>query len=240
MPGFIKEVIENFHIEIDKSQFPWTLPSFQGFTSLELDPRVTFFIGENGSGKSTMLEAIAINYGLPAEGGTKWHAFKTHDTHSPLKDQILLKKGIHPADEMFLRAETFYNMATYLDTQRSGRFSNLHSKSRGEGFLQTAAALKTPGMFFFDEPESALSIQGQFRFLVEMQRLVEEGSQLILATHSPVLLGLGIGKILEFSEDGIEEVKYKETKQYQLTLDFLRNRDRYVRSLGLTPDEDID
>ncbi len=238
MPGFIKEVLENFNIEIDRKEFPWTLPCFKGFHSLELDPKVTFFIGENGSGKSTLLEVIAINYGLPPEGGTKWHSFKTYDTHSPLMDQILLNKGIAPADSMFLRAETFYNMASYLETQRATRFSQLHSMSRGESFLATASALITPGLFIFDEPESALSINGLLRFLVEMQRLVEEGSQLIIATHSPILLGFGQGKILEFSTNGIHEVKYKETKQYQLTLDFLRNRERYVTSLGLTPDKD--
>jgi len=237
MGGFLSEVLVHPRIEVDRSRFPFQLPAFLGFQRLALHPQLTFFVGENGSGKSTMLEAIAVNYGLPAEGGTKQHTFSTYDSHSDLHDKIIIGKGDFPRESMFLRAESFYNMATYVDRAsreagRTPRFGWIHQRSHGEGFQDALRTLDPPGVYFMDEPESALSIQGQLILMARLKWLISKGSQLIIATHSPVILGFGLGWIYEFGNEGIQRREYEETASYQLTLDFLRNRGRYADILG--------
>ena len=233
MGEFLTRVCINPRINLNRDEFPFTLPVFREFRELMLHPDITFFVGENGSGKSTLLEAIAVNYGLPAEGGSKHHTFSTHDTHSELWDKIILAKPDYPKEAMFIRAETFYTFATYLEESGGIRYGDLHHRSRGQGFMETIAALKPPGLYLMDEPESALSVQGLITFLAQLKRLIDCGSQFIIATHSPILLGFGRGTIYEFTDDGIAAVEYKETNNYRLTLDFLKNRDRYAALLGL-------
>lgn len=233
MPGFLNHVLVNPHVEVDREVFPFTLPVFHEFQSLEFHPEVTFFVGENGSGKSTLLEAIAVYFGLSAEGGDRNHNFTTYDSHSELHEKIMLGRNEYPGEAMFLRAESFYNVASYLANAGGVRYGQLHKRSHGESFLDLIRALKPPGLYFLDEPEAALSIQGQLTLLVMPNELIKEGSQVIIATHSPILLGLGRGWIYEFSESGIERKEYRETKSYLLTLDFLQNRDRYARLMDL-------
>lgn len=238
VPGFIRSVSVNPRVEVNRDCFPFTLPVLHTFETLDLHPEMTFFVGENGSGKSTLLEAIAVNYGLPAEGGSRHHTFSTHDSHSDLWDNIVLAKPDYPKEAVFLRAETFYTMATYLhqaalDGRSPPRFGWSHIRSHGEGFLETVSSFKPPGLYLFDEPESALSVQGQITFLAHMKQFVDAGSQCIIATHSPILMGFGRGKICHFTDDGIHEIGYHDTPHYRLTLDFLRNRERYSKLLGL-------
>ncbi len=233
----------NPRVEIDRTLFPFTLPVFRNFEALPLHPSVTFFVGENASGKSTLLEGIATNFGFPAEGGTRSHHYSTFDSHSGLGDSLVLAKGQAPKDSFFFRSESFYNLATYLDTAaREGggvpRFGWTHQRSHGEGFLETVSHLKPNGLYLFDEPESALSAQGQITFLSHMKRLVDGGSQFIIATHSPILMGFGKAWIYQFGTDGIARTTYRETEHYRLTFDFLRNRDRYAAHLGLDPEID--
>lgn len=241
MGAFISRVMVNPRIEIDRSEFPFSLPVLQKFERLDLHENVTFFIGDNGSGKSTLLEAIATNYGFPAEGGSLNHRFSTYHSHTDLGDKLILGKQDHPKTSYFFRSETFYNFATYLDqAAREGggapRFGWTHQRSHGEGFLDTMNALEPNGLYLMDEPEAALSVQGQFTFLTQMKLLVEKGCQFIIATHSPILLGYGNSLIYRFAEQGIEPTRYRETDHYRLTLDFLKNRERYVNLLGLDPD----
>ena len=239
VPAFIRTALINPRIDVDRTVFPFTLPVFKGFKSLEMHPQVTFLVGDNGSGKSTLLEAVAVAYGFPAEGGSKAHNFATFDSHSELHDKLLLAKEDFPKDCLFLRAETYYNFTTYAFQawKESGggppKFGLVHERSHGEGFLDTIAKLKPPGLYLMDEPESALSATGQLTFLVHMKRLIDGGSQFIIATHSPILLGFGKSWIYEFTEDGMERTTYHKTKPYILTLDFLKNRGRYVKELGL-------
>jgi predicted ATPase len=236
MPGFIQRAFLNPRKNIDRGEFPLTLHVFRGFEGIEFHPQVTFFVGDNGSGKSTLLEAVAVNYGFSAEGGTKGHSFRTMDTHSGLHENLILAKMDYPRDALFLRAETFYNMASYVKEAGGSRFGHLHEMSHGEGFLEAIGTLNPPGLYLMDEPESALSPVGQLSFLVQMKRLVDGGGQFIIATHSPILLGFGRGWIYEFSENGMNRVDYRETTPYLITQDFLKNRGRYVELLGLDPD----
>ncbi len=235
MPRFITRAQLVQEIPVDRTRFPFTLPVFRDFEEIDFHPRVTFFVGENGSGKSTMLEAVAVAAGLPAEGGSKMHRFSTHDTHSDFFDSLTIVRGEFPADTFFLRAESFYNLATYLQKDGLYRYGDIHHVSHGQGFLEAIMAFKPHGLYLFDEPESALSPQGQFTLLARMKELVDLDSQLIIATHSPILLGYGDALIYEFSDEGIREVKYRETQAYLLTRDFIANRDRYGRLLGLDP-----
>jgi predicted ATPase len=237
--GFIESVIVNPYVEIDRSAFPFTLPVLRDFQSLPLHPRVTLFCGENGSGKSTMLEAMALNYGMPAEGGSKQHSFSTFDSHTGLHEMILLQKKNYPAESFFFRAESFYNLASYVErAAREGggggpRFGFVHRRSHGEGFLDFMRAIMPNSLVLMDEPESALSAQGQLSFLAHLQRLVNLECQFVIASHSPFILGFPDAHILHFSPEGILPTSYEETDAYQLTLRWIRDPEGFGKMVGL-------
>jgi predicted ATPase len=210
---------------------------------LEVSPAVTFFIGENGSGKSTLLEAIATRFGFNAEGGNKNFNFATNETHSDLHDYITLERGAsYPSDGFFLRAESFYNVATEIDrigVERAYGGRSLHQQSHGEAFLALMQhRFQGDGIYILDEPEAALSPQRQLSVLTLMHRLVYHHSQLIIATHSPILLAYPNARIYQFSETGISEVSYTDTEHYQITKNFL-NRPEHMLNFLLS-DEDAD
>ena len=167
-------------------EYPFCIPAIKHLRQLKFHPKVTFFVGENGSGKSTLLEAIAVKYGFNAEGGNKNLQFATEETHSPLNEYICLERNAYPTDGFFLRAESFYNVATQID--RLGvNFSygkkSLHAQSHGEAFLSLLCnRLQGDGLYIFDEPEAALSPQRQLSVLTLIHRLVYHNSQLIIAS----------------------------------------------------------
>lgn len=238
MPDYIRAVLINPHVEVDRTRFPFTLPAFKDYEYLKLDPKITFFVGENGSGKSTLLEAIAVNFGMPAEGGSRQHRFSTFDSHSELHEKIMLQKGLRPDDTFFLRAESLYNMASYVDraAREAGvppRFGFLHNRSHGESFIDIVNGLKPEGLYLFDEPESALSPQRQLAFLVRIGELLKAHCQILIASHSPIILSFPGALIYQFSEAGIQQIEYEETEHYWLTLDYLKNRKRYMDRLGV-------
>ena len=220
-------------------EYPFSIPSIRHLHRLEFHPGVTFFIGENGSGKSTLLEAIAVKAGFSAEGGDKQLQFDTHDTHSQLHDCLRLERSFgRVTDGFFLRAESFYNVASAMENLGSTFHGyggkSLHRQSHGESFLAVMKErLQGGGVYLFDEPEAALSPQRQLSVLTLMHRLVHHQSQLIIATHSPILLAYPNARIYQFSEDGIAEVKYTETEHYLITKDFLN---RHERMLGILLD----
>lgn len=230
--------IEGFKINWDKiesSSFLRELPALADLKELEFNKNVTFFSGENGSGKSTVLEALAVNAGFNPEGGSKNYNFSTFDSTSELKDALtLIKSWKRPSWGYFLRAESFYNVATkemeYSDVFHPSM--NYHEKSHGESFLSLAQVnLKPNGIYFLDEPEAALSPQRQLTLLLEIRESVKKGSQFIIATHSPILLGLPDSEILSFGEHGIFPCKYEETESYQITKMFVNNRDKILNVL---------
>lgn len=226
--------------------YPFSIPSIRHLHRLEFHPAVTFFIGENGSGKSTLLEAIAVKAGFSAEGGDKQLQFGTHDTHSPLHDCLRLERTFgSPTDSFFLRAESFYNVASELEkigsTFHAYGGKSLHHQSHGESFLAVMKErLQGGGVYLFDEPEAALSPQRQLSVLTLMHRLVHHQSQLIIATHSPILLAYPHARIYQFAESGITEVKYTETEHFLITKDFLNQHERMLKILLESEDAELE
>ena len=197
---------------------------------------VTFFVGENGSGKSTLLEAIAIACGFNPEGGTRNYNFSTYDSHSELCSALRLSRGVRRAGYgYFLRAESFYNVATKEEEYSrgpGGRPQHFHEKSHGESFLALAQnSFRPNGLYLLDEPEAALSPQRQLTLLMEIDRCVKEGSQFIIVTHSPILLGLPGAEILSFDDGPIHPCTYEETDSYQVTSMFINNREQILHRL---------
>ncbi len=224
--------------KISPSSYLREIAALQGLEELAFLKPVTFFVGENGTGKSTLLEALAVAYGFNAEGGTKNYSFSTYDSHSELCQALRIGKGYRKARwGYFLRAESFYNVATKEEEYASEPFGRvlpeeLHQKSHGESFLAVAQKHFRPdGLYILDEPEAALSVQRQLTLLLEIYRLAERGAQFLIASHSPILLGFPDGEILSFDEGRIRAVDYEETESYQVTELFINNREYLLERL---------
>jgi len=226
--------------EVDDSIYPFSIPAIKNAKSLDLSSSVTFLVGENGSGKSTLAESIAVAAGFNAEGGTKNYSFSTQDTTSSLTDSISLIRGTRREKYgYFLRAESFYTTANYAESGTHGAGGpipiyfdgkHIHEQSHGEAFLSILKEFR-PGLFVFDEPESALSPQRQLSLMVAMKNLIEQGSQFIVATHSPILLSYPGAAIYELSETGITKTAYEDIEHVRLTKDFLNDPSQYLRRL---------
>lgn len=227
--------IQIFWERIAADSYLKQIPAIQGLQYLEFQKPVTFFVGENGSGKSTMLEAIAVAAGFNPEGGTRNYCFSTYDSHSELCDAIRIRKGFrHPGWGYFLRAESFYNVATK-EEEYADRFvpsEHLHQKSHGESFLAIAQKhFRQNGLYFLDEPEAALSPQRQLTLLMEIDRCAKKESQFVIVTHSPILLGIPDAEILTFDDGKIHPCSYEETESYQVTEMFINYREQMLKRL---------
>lgn len=227
---FLRSVSIDWNRVTDYTQ---NIAALHTFASLEFRNQITFFTGENGSGKSTLLEAIAIAYGCNPEEGTKNYRFHTMDTHSTLYEGIHMIRGPYlPACSYFLRAESFYNVATraeeYYATYQGKR---LHACSHGESILSFIQSFRDAGLFLLDEPEATLSPQRQLALLIQLSTMAREGSQFLIATHSPILLGIPQAQILSFDDGIIEEITYEQTASYQITEMFINNREYMLAKL---------
>ena len=215
--------------KIDQGSYLRKIESIKDLDELIFEKPITFFVGENGSGKSTLLEALAVAYGFNPEGGTKNYSFSTYDSHSPLYEAIRVSKGFRKAKwGYFLRAESFYNVATkeeeYADIAHPSE--KYHEKSHGESFLALAQNhLRPNGLYLFDEPEAALSPQRQLTLLLEICSCAKQGSQFIIVTHSPILLGIPNAQILSFDDGTVHNCEYEETESYKVTEMFINNRE---------------
>lgn len=223
-------------------EYPFCIPVVRHLKTLPFHPDVTFLIGENGTGKSTLLEAIATALGFNPEGGTKNSHFSTRDTHSNLSEYIKPGRSYKtPKDGFFLRAESFYNVASYIDeVAYTGSYggASLHDQSHGESFLSLLIhKFKGNGLYLLDEPEAALSPSRQLSALALIHHLVQRESQFIIATHSPILMAYPGARIYLFSEDGIHDAQYEETDHFRVARDFLNHREEVLRVLLSEPDE---
>ena len=227
--------------KIDKYSYLRNIEAIKELEQLEFPSAITFFVGENGSGKSTLLEAIAIAYGFNPEGGTRNYSFSTYDSHSELHDAMRISRGYRKAKwGYFLRAESFYNVATkeedYADPEHPSE--KYHEKSHGERFLAIAQSqVKPDGVSLLDEPEAALSPQRQLTLFMEICECAKKGSQFIIATHSPNLLGIPGAEILTFDNGPIHRCEYKETDSYQVTEMFINHREQLLGKLILAREE---
>lgn len=231
---FIEKISIDWRL-VGRDSYLRRIPALQGVKELEFHVPVTCFVGENGTGKSTLLEAVAAAWGFNPEGGSRNYRFSTYDSHSELWDALRVAKGVRKCRwGYFLRAESFYNVATkemdYADVDHPSM--RLHERSHGESFLAVIQEkISKEGLYILDEPEAALSPQRQLTLLLEMKRAADEGAQFIIATHSPILLGFPGAEILSFDGRGLRRVGYEETESYQVTKLFLENREALLRRL---------
>lgn len=242
--GFFRHV--RLDADADTGRYPFTLPVVAQLArtgGLELDPGVTFLVGDNGTGKSTLLEALAVAAGFNAEGGSQSFRFATRATQSSLSDHLVLRWGTtKPRTGFFLRAESFYNVATEIDRlDQEGPYPllpayggrSLHERSHGESFLDLVTHRFGPGgLYLLDEPEAALSVRGCLALVARIADLIAQGSQFVVATHSPILLAVPGAQILQIDPSGqIEQVSYDEADPVALTRGFLTDPDRFLHHL---------
>lgn len=249
-PGFLHS-IELLRGDAWRSErYPYNLSAVRGWDRLEMHPKVTFFVGENGSGKSTLIEAIAVALGFNAEGGSKNFNFGTRESHSALYKSIrLVKSPRRVRTGYYLRAESFFNVATEIERlddapggprvidSHGGR--SLHEMSHGESFMALMEhRFSGNGLYVLDEPEAALSPQRQLAFLARLHDLAEDGSQFIIATHAPIILGYPHARIYEFTARGVEAVEYEDLEHVKVTRNFLNRRATFLEVLLAGDDQD--
>jgi predicted ATPase len=231
-------------------EYPFSIPAIGCLNELRFEQPVTFFIGENGSGKSTLIEAIAVASGLNPEGGSRNFNFSTRASHSGLKDHLRLNRSLRrPRDSYFLRAESYFNVATQIEELdrelggappiiRSYGGKSLHEQSHGESFFALFMnRLGGDGFYILDEPEAALSPSRQLSFLTRLHELVGEGCQFLIATHSPILMAYPQAEIYLLADAAPRLVSYRETEHFTVTRNFLNRTDQMLRVLLSESDE---
>jgi len=233
--SFVIDMTLRREIVPDLDSYPFNLPAIRHLKVLTFHPAVTFIVGENGSGKSTLLEAMAVALGFNAEGGSRNFNFGTRPSHSVLHEYIRIAKGFRrPQDGFFLRAESFFNVATEIENlgpSLLGAYGgvSLHEQSHGESFMALLThRFRAKSLYVLDEPEAALSPQRQLAALARIHQLVKQGCQFIIATHSPILMAYPDAKIYACMADGLRRTDYEDTEHYQVTRDFLANPQRML------------
>lgn len=233
----ITSLEENF----DRSRYPFNIPAYEKGINIALDAKVTLLVGENGSGKSTLLEAIAECCGFDPEGGNRDHNRESFRDRSDLAKALRLSWMPRTTEGFFLRAESFFNFATYIESVSNLKAyggKSLHQQSHGESFLALFENRFEHGFYILDEPEAALSPQRQLAFMSIINQLEAPGhAQFLIATHSPMLLSYPGAKVISFDDGEIKQIDYKESSHYQLTKSFLESPERYFRQLFLDNDD---
>lgn len=227
---FIKAIKLNRDMVEDFNEYPFNIPVINSLTEIVFDKPITFIAGENGSGKSTIVESIALSVGLSAEGGTGNMTYETLNSTSALNDYLTIRRsGLLPRWKYFLRAETFYTMAQatsrYFDDSMS-----IFEQSHGEAFNNLFSDLPDRGLYLMDEPESALSPKSQMKLLTTIHSLAQRGSQFIIVTHSPILLSYFDARILN-ADDMLKPVQFKDTEVYSIYRRFLECPEKMQKML---------
>ena len=222
-------------VKVSEESYLRDIKALYPINKIDFSSPITLFTGENGTGKSTLLQAIAVGCGFNPEGGTRNYSFSTYDIDSELWNAIRIVKGYRKMQwGYFFKAETFFNVATqeeaYADAcHPSERY---HFVSHGESFLKLFQNnIKPNSLYFLDEPEAALSPQNQLVLLYEIYQATKEGSQFIIATHSPILLGIPDAKIFSFDEGKMHICTYEDTDSYKITELFINNREQILKQL---------
>ncbi|MDR6224929.1 AAA family ATPase [Desmospora profundinema] len=242
MAVFLREIqlLKSKLKKAKRTEYPFCISAIQTLDSLTFDSPVTFFVGENGSGKSTIMEAIADQCGFHTAGGSRDHTYNVHQSESILGEYIRLSWFPKVTNGFFLRAESFYHFATYIDDvhQRSGSYEryggrSLLEQSHGESFLSLFAhRFDEKGLYLLDEPEAALSPQRQLAFLRLIHDLVKQNhAQFIIATHSPIVLTYPGAKIYNFDSVPISETQYEDTSHYFITKRVINDHDQFIKEL---------
>lgn len=239
--AFLKRITMNWSQNSEKDKYPFNIPSLKRTNSIDMDHNVIFFIGENGTGKSTLLEAIAFKCGFGSKGGSRNNIFEEDDNTAKLASIMTISWLPKINRGFFMRAETFYDFAGYIDELAKDGIDayqpyggkSLNEQSHGEAFLSLFCnRFNSKGLYILDEPEAALSPQRQLAFLSIVWQLEQEGmAQFIIASHSPILMAYPNAKIYSFDNDNFKQVEYEETDHYQLTKAFLNNREKFFRNL---------
>lgn len=239
--AFLKRITMNWNQDSEKNKYPFNIPSLKRTNSIDMDHNVIFFIGENGTGKSTLLEAIAFKCGFGSKGGSRNNIFEEDDNIAKLASIMTISWLPKINRGFFMRAETFYDFAGYIDELAKDGIDayqpyggkSLNEQSHGEAFLSLFCnRFNSKGLYILDEPEAALSPQRQLAFLSIVWQLEQEGmAQFIIASHSPILMAYPNAKIYSFDNDNFKQVEYEETDHYQLTKAFLNNREKFFRNL---------
>lgn len=235
--------------EIPKDNYLGKLPVIKNLRSMgemRFTKPVTFVVGENGVGKSTLIEGIAVAMGFNPEGGTVNFNFATQESHSNLHDYLTVSRGYkRHSDGFFLRAESFYNVASNIDNMDADEDNNrgvpivmsyggisLHKQSHGESFMALVEnRFGGNGLYILDEPEAALSPMRLMRLMYCIKELVNKNSQFIISTHSPILMTYPGAEVLEITEDGIKSVDYKDTEHFLVTKRFMDAPDKIINDL---------
>lgn len=219
----------------DADAYPFDIPAIASLRKLRFDKGITFFCGENGTGKSTLLEAVGIAFGFNPEGGSRNYTFSTRPTHSQLHDFIRLDRSLYrPLDGYFVRSDTLFNLISATDEleddQRYYGGVSLHARSHGESIMALITRRFRPeGFYILDEPETGLSQSGQIALLCELTRLRDAGCQLIIATHSPILLALPGATVYQFDDD-VREIDAKDSLEWIMMQRFMDDPDAAVRA----------
>jgi len=237
---FLHEVV-SLPEKVDPTRYPFNVPAFSSGIALTFRSKVTFFVGENGSGKSTLLEALAECCGFNPEGGNRDHYRATFADRSPLAQALRLSWRPKVIESFFMRAESFYNFATYIESVSDLRAyggKSLHEQSHGESFISLFANRFEQGIYILDEPEAALSPQRQLSFLRIIHDLATPGhAQFLIATHSPIILSYPGAVLFSLDGNAIRQVDYRDTDHFLVTRDFLNSPESFFKHLFSSDDE---
>lgn len=230
----VRRVERHPEATLDEAEWPFTIPAVRQLVrqGLDLEPGVTFLVGENGSGKSTIVEAVATAYGLNPEGGSTGAQHRSRVTESELGSVLRVVRTPGATRwSYFFRAETMHGLFTYLEqVAPSPHDPRFHEMSHGESFLEVLRTrFDSPGCYVLDEPESALSFSACLGLLGLFADLAAGGSQVLCATHSPLLAALPGATVLELDREGFRPVAWEDLELVSHWRAYLQEPARYLR-----------